>query len=118
MGLEEGFDAAAQLRIVAAFPRQRRRPLGNGLKDALDALKVDRHVGTPVRVVALTCVNGAASCQKTLANCARFLSARPGNGHDWVEDQQAGFLAPQFPPARPAAPACLPCHPPAKPTPE
>jgi hypothetical protein len=69
MGLEEGFDGAAQLRVVAAFPSQRRRPLGrrqlgNSLKDALDALTVDRHVGTPVRVVALPCVNGAASCRK------------------------------------------------------
>src|SRR5262249_54780299 len=72
MGLEEGEGAAAQLRIVAAFPLQHRRSLGrrqfgNRLKDALDALKIDRHVGTPVPTAALTCVNGPASCRKKLA---------------------------------------------------
>ena len=56
MGLEEGLDAAAQLGIVAAFPVQHRRPLGrrqfgDRLKDALDALEIDRHVGTPVPAV-------------------------------------------------------------------
>jgi hypothetical protein len=46
MGLEESFDLAAQIRVAAAFPLQHRRPLGRGqlgqrMKDALDALKID-----------------------------------------------------------------------------
>jgi hypothetical protein len=49
MGFQEGFHATAQLRIAPAFALQDRRALGrrlfsNGLKDALDALKIGRHV--------------------------------------------------------------------------
>ena len=37
------------------------------VKYALDALETDRHGGTPVPAVTLTCVNGAASCRIILA---------------------------------------------------
>jgi hypothetical protein len=67
MGPEEGFDATAQLGIVAAFslqygPPRGRRQLGDRLKDAL---KINGHITIPVHT-ALTCVNGAASCRKNL----------------------------------------------------
>jgi hypothetical protein len=58
--------------IVDALLLERRRTIGrrqrgNRLKDALDALEINRHVGTPVPTDASSCVNGAARCRKKLA---------------------------------------------------
>jgi hypothetical protein len=43
------------------------RQLGNGPNDVLDTLEIGRHAGAPMQGVALTWVNGAASCRKKLA---------------------------------------------------